>query len=88
MTRTSRPSPSTKAVPFDAALQAVLLAAPLLAACFLGGCSPDPSAATAAIGPNTPGFTGRTVVPGNNSTIAGNAEATEMQQKWPLGRNR
>jgi hypothetical protein len=82
MTRISR------AVPFDAPLQAILLAAPLLAVCFLGGCSPVPGATTAAIGPDTPGFTGRTIVIGNNSTIAGDAVATEMQQKWPVGRNR
>jgi hypothetical protein len=32
---------------------------------------------------NTPGYTGNTVVPGNNSTLAGNAQATYDQQKWP-----
>jgi hypothetical protein len=31
---------------------------------------------------NTPGWTGTTVVVGNNSTIAGNAQATYLQQKW------
>jgi hypothetical protein len=37
------------------------------------------------LGPSTPGWTGRTVVPGNTSTVAGNAAATELQQKWPTG---
>lgn len=32
--------------------------------------------------PNTPGATGRTVILGNNSTIAGDAQATEMQRLW------
>ncbi len=31
---------------------------------------------------NTPGFTGNTIVRGNNSTVAGGAEATYTQQKW------
>jgi hypothetical protein len=66
--------------------RAVLLAAPLLAVVSLGGCAPSPDSTAAAIGPDTPGWTGRTVVPGNNSTIAGNAAATEQQQKWPLNR--
>jgi hypothetical protein len=30
--------------------------------------------------PNVPGATGRTIVLGNHSTIAGNAEATRFQQ--------
>ena len=30
--------------------------------------------------PNTPGATGRTIVRGDNSTIAGDAQATRMQQ--------
>ena len=37
---------------------------------------------------STPGWTGRTVVIGSNSTVAGNAEATEQQQKWQLGPTR
>ena len=49
----------------------------------LSGCAQSPN--MAATGPNTPGWTGQTVVPGNNSTLAGNAEATYQQQKWPLG---
>ena len=36
----------------------------------------------------TPGWTGRTVVVGSNSTIAGNAVATYQQQKWQLGPTR
>jgi hypothetical protein len=54
----------------------------------LGGCSQSFDSGTLAIGPNTPGSTGRTIVIGNNSTIAGDAVATEQQQKWPLGRGR
>ena len=34
----------------------------------------------------TPGWTGRTVVIGSNSTVAGDAAATYDQQKWPRGR--
>jgi hypothetical protein len=33
---------------------------------------------------NTPGFTGNTIVRGNNSTVAGNADATFLQQKWGI----
>lgn len=36
----------------------------------------------------TPGWTGRTQIIGSNSTLAGNAVATEQQQKWPLGQLR
>jgi len=36
----------------------------------------------------TPGWTGRTVVVGSSSTIAGDAVATEQQQKWQLGPTR
>jgi hypothetical protein len=32
---------------------------------------------------HTPGFTGNTIVRGNNSSLAGNADATYLQQKWP-----
>jgi hypothetical protein len=34
--------------------------------------------------PTVAGATGRTVVPGSNSTVAGDAEATDLQRKWPL----
>ena len=34
---------------------------------------------------NVPGGTGRTIVRGNNSTIAGDAEATRMQQTGASG---
>jgi hypothetical protein len=33
-----------------------------------------------------PGWTGSTVVPGNNSTVASDAEATYQQQRWPFPR--
>jgi hypothetical protein len=58
----------------------------ILACMALSGCAQSPN--MAATGPNTPGWTGQTVVPGNNSTLAGNAEATYEQQKWPLGGRR
>ena len=64
----------------------LLPAVPLLVITLLAGCTQDPVTSTIAVGPNTPGWTGRTVVPGNNSTVAGDAVATEQQQKWPLGR--
>ncbi|HET6605069.1 MAG TPA: hypothetical protein VFG62_00275 [Rhodopila sp.] len=47
----------------------------LLAACTQGA----PPGADA----NTPGFTGTTIVRGNNSTLQGNTDATYQQQKWP-----
>jgi hypothetical protein len=52
-----------------------LLAAPT-------GCS-APSNQTAR-NANTPGWTGRTFVPGSTSTLAGNAVATDQQQKWSV----
>jgi predicted small lipoprotein YifL len=52
----------------------VLLAFPL-AGCGQAGPG-DPT------NPNTPGATGSTVIPGNNSTIAGDAEATHIQKLW------
>ena len=33
-----------------------------------------------------PGWTGRTFVVGSTSTVGGDAAATEIQQKWQLGR--
>ncbi len=38
-----------------------------------------------AANPNVPGATGRTIALGNNSTIAGDAEATRMQQTGAVG---
>jgi hypothetical protein len=35
---------------------------------------------------NTPGYTGRTIVLGSNSTIAGDAAATRMQQTGSYSR--
>ncbi len=64
----------------------ILLAAPLLSCVALGGCS-QPAADAATAGPNTPGWTGKTFVLGNTSTVAGDAAATELQQKWPLERH-
>ncbi len=53
----------------------------------LAACSP-PGAAPATADANTPGWTGRTVVPGNASTVAGDAQATYLAQKWGIGRQR
>jgi hypothetical protein len=39
----------------------------------------------AASNPNVPGATGRTIIPGNNSTITGDAEATRQQQTGAYG---
>lgn len=61
---------------------ALLLAT--LVACSVAGPDTGQGAANA----NTPGGTGRTVVPGSNSTVAGDAAATDLQQKWPIERGR
>jgi hypothetical protein len=58
------------------------------AAIALAGCSPHTNTPSAANNPNVPGATGRTVVPGSSSTVSGDAEATELQQKWGVGRER
>jgi hypothetical protein len=55
------------------------------AVALLAGCAqtqPD----TANAGPNTPGWTGRTVVVGSNSTINDDLQATYWSQKWGIGR--
>lgn len=66
----------------------ILSAAPALL--MLGGCSVPltPGADEAARNANTRGWTGRTVVVGNNSTVAGDAEATYLAQKWGVGQRR
>jgi hypothetical protein len=61
----------------------LLIAAPVLL--LLSCCAMSTDAAMATAGPNTPGWTGRTIVRGSNSTIAGDAQATYDQQKWPFG---
>jgi hypothetical protein len=68
--------------------RSIAQAAALLAV--LGGCSAPANidAAQAAKDANTPGWTGRTFVVGSTSTVAGNAEATYLQQKWGVGRER
>jgi hypothetical protein len=53
-----------------------LIVATLVALTVIAATTPIASAADE----NTPGYTGRTIIPGNNSTIAGNAKATRMQQ--------
>jgi hypothetical protein len=63
----------------------VILATSLLPCLTLAGCAQPTAAAMAAAGPNTPGWTGSTIVPGSHSTVAGDAQATYDQQKWPLG---
>jgi hypothetical protein len=56
----------------------------------LSACAPTASnmasngGTSQASNPNFPGATGTTVVRGNNSTIAGDANATYNQQKWPM----
>jgi hypothetical protein len=57
-------------------------------AALLAGCAPETGATTASAGPDTPGWTGRTMVVGSSSTIAGAAEATYIAQKWGVGRER
>ncbi len=57
------------------------------AVALLAGCtqtSPD----TANAGAHTPGWTGRTVVVGTNSTINDDLQATYWAQKWGIGRQR
>jgi hypothetical protein len=68
--------------------RSIVSAAALLVA--LGGCTvpPNVDANQAAANANTPGWTGRTFVIGSNSTVAGNADATYLQQKWGVGRAR
>jgi hypothetical protein len=53
----------------------------------LTGCVQTP-VGSASVGPDTPGWTGRTVVVGSSSTISGAAEATYLSQKWGFGRQR
>jgi hypothetical protein len=55
----------------------------------LAGCAGTQTTAGAGVpDASTPGWTGRTVVVGSNSTVGGVAAATEMQQKWQLGPSR
>jgi hypothetical protein len=55
----------------------------------LGACSgPAASPDQAALNANTPGWTGSTFVVGSTSTVAGDAQATYLQQKWGIGRAR
>jgi hypothetical protein len=63
-------------------MNAPIVAASLLLCVLLAACTevPPPYADD-----NTPGYTGRTIVLGNNSTIADDAEATYMQQKGAVG---
>ena len=63
-------------------LFAGLLAVPV--GCGVSGTDGSQAANT----PSTPGWTGRTTVVGSHSTIAGDAVATEQQQKWQLNPNR
>ena len=71
----------TKLSAFSAASLLVLLAACGVPRGNAGGGQAAPTA-------KTPGWTGSTVVPGNNSTIAGDAAATYQQQRWPMERGR
>jgi hypothetical protein len=55
------------------------------AVALLAGCAPG-SSDSANAGPNTPGWTGRTVVVGSNSSINDDLQATDWAQKWGIGR--
>jgi hypothetical protein len=66
-------------------LPRTLAAGSVLAVLLLAACAQDTEAAR---NPSMPGATGRTIVPGNTSTIADDAEATLQQQRWPIGRGR
>jgi hypothetical protein len=59
----------------------IVVAVPMLALMSLAGCT-QPTMSEEASNPNTLGATGRTIVPGNTSSIAADAVATEQQQKW------
>jgi hypothetical protein len=64
-------------------MRAVLSTCSLLVT--LGGCSVthgDAGANQTAEDLNTPGWTGRTLIVGSRSTVAGDAQATYLQQKW------
>ncbi len=63
---------------------ATLLTALLL----LAGCVAPYDVEATGPGSTQPGWTGRTQVIGNTSTVASNAEATYIQQKWGVGRQR
>jgi ABC-type phosphate transport system substrate-binding protein len=68
-------------------MRSVVLTAVMLVA--LGACSAPPvSPDRAALNANTPGWTGSTFVVGSTSTVAGDAQATYLQQKWGVGRAR
>ena len=55
---------------------------------FLTGCGLTQSSESPTRSSGVPGDTGRTKVIGSNSTVAGDAQATDQQRKWPLGPNR
>ncbi len=57
----------------------------LLCAFGMAGCTYPTAGAD---NPNTPGATGRVIIPGSTSTIAGDAEANYIQQKWGVGGQR
>jgi len=63
-----------------------LSAALAVALPILAGCTPWQPDVALAPGSDQPGWTGRTRIVGNNSTVANNAEATYIQQKWGVGR--
>jgi hypothetical protein len=57
------------------------------AAVALAGCAQTPPDQASA-GPHTPGWTGRTVVVGSNSSINDDLQATYWSQKWGVGQRR
>ena len=62
-------------------LRAVLGTSMLL----LAGCTPWQPDVALSPGAEKPGWTGRAQVVGNTSTVASNADATYLQQKWGVG---
>lgn len=54
----------------------------------LTGCTPWHPDVALSPGAEKPGWTGRTQIVGNTSTVASNADATYLQQKWGIGRQR
>jgi hypothetical protein len=53
----------------------------------LVGCAQTPPD-MAKVGPDTPGWTGRTMIVGSNSSINDDLQTTYWAQKWGIGRDR
>jgi len=57
-----------------------------LALLLMAGCTAPYTVAANTQGAGQAGWTGRTQIVGNHSTVASDAEATYLQQKWGVGR--